>query len=606
MKNKKSRKSPASRGRKSSFVSWRRVSLPLLGAVALGTAAALSFRSLRPAGDPAPKRRPAGTVTFNNDIAPILYQHCANCHHAGGAAPFPLVSYAEAKRRTTEIADVTRRRIMPPWLPEPGCGDFVGDRSLSAGEIALLQQWAEEGSLEGTNSKAPPTPKWNDDWQLGKPDLIVTLPEPYTLDADGKDVYRNFVIPIPVSGRRYVRAVELRPGNAQAVHHAFMFIDPTRESLRLDEKDPQPGFPGLHVPATAQSPAGQFLSWQPGKLHTTDTSELSWPLERDSSLILQMHLRPTGKPEIVQPSVGFYFTDRPPARVPVKFGLWSYDIDIPAGATNHIVRDTYTLPADVDVLRILPHAHYLARQMVGTATLPDGTTKCLFRIGHWDFNWQGDYTYKQPVFLPRGSVISMEFTYDNSTNNVRNPHQPPQRVRYGVNSTDEMAELWLQVLPRRAEDITLLEKENQPRVYNAAASYNRYLIGLDPNNGKAHGELGKALLFLKQPAESFRHLQTAIRLRPDSDEPHYFLGLLYRTQRQLNEARNEFQIAVRLNPENAKAHGNLGLVLMDQGELDAAAVAFESALRLNPDDRIARESLDQIVRARRGLPPLKR
>jgi Tfp pilus assembly protein PilF len=576
-------------------VPWARLAFALFGALALGICAALAVRFWNPADGSRPQRRPAGTLTFNKDIAPILYHNCAGCHHPGGPAPFHLIDYADVKKRASQIADVTERRLMPPWLPEPGCGEFVGERSLSAEQIALIQQWAEEGANEGPASDAPPPPTWREGWELGKPDLIITLAEPFTLEADGQDVYRNFVIPIPVLDRRFVRAVELDPANPRAVHHAFMFIDPTRESRRLDEKDPNPGFPGLHVPASAQAPPGHFLSWQPGKRHTTNSADLAWTLEKNSDLVIQMHLRPTGKPEKIQPSVGFYFADHPAPRRPVKFGLWSYDIDIPAGEPNYLLRDSYILPADVELMRILPHAHFLGRRMEATATLPDGRTICLLRIHNWDFNWQGDYTYRQPVSLPRGTVISMVFAYDNSANNPRNPNQPPRRVQYGVQSSDEMGELWLQVMPRTPEAALALEKDMQPKILSASLSYNRYVLGLDPKNAKAHNEMGKALLFQGgKTNEALRFLQRAAQLQPEYDEPHYYLGLLYRTQRKLDEARREFQIALQFNPGNNKTHGNLGLVLMELGDIDGAEKSFVAALRLNPDDEIARTSLQQL------------
>src|SRR5262249_7472399 len=152
-----------------------------------------------------------------------------------------------------------------------------------------------------------------------------------------------------------------------------------------------------------------------------------------------------------------FFSSRPATRTPFKFGLMKLDLDIPAGASNYVAQESYVLPADVDVLRVLPHAHYLCRQMDGLATLPDGTSRWLFRIPNWNFDWQGDYEYVQPLFLPKGTAVTMRYTYDNSTNNARNPNQPPQRVKYGLNSTDEMAELWFQVLPRDTNALTILE-----------------------------------------------------------------------------------------------------------------------------------------------------
>jgi hypothetical protein len=579
---------------------WSVTTIWLVAALAIGAGATLAVKRFRaPPGTPAPDD-PSRPLTFHKDIAPIVFNHCSTCHHPGEAAPFDLLTYADVKKRTRQIADVTERRLMPPWLPEPGYGDFIGQRSLKEEQIRVIQRWVAQGANEGNPGDAPPPPKWRDGWQLGQPDLVVQLAQPYTLAAEGKDVYRNFVIPIPVSERRYVKAVELLPGNAKAVHHAFMLIDPTRDSRRRDEQDPEPGFPGLHTPPTAQRPAGQFLSWQPGKVPTADDGDLAWTLEKDTDLILQMHFRPTGKPELIQPSVGFYFTNRRPARTPFKFGLWSYAIDIPAGATNHTVQETYVTPVDLEVLRVLPHAHYLGKQLNGLATLPDGTQQWLIRIPNWDFNWQGGYAFARPVFLPKGTTISMVYTFDNSTNNARNPHHPPQRVTYGVNSSDEMAELWLQVLPRNPGDVTMLEKDFQPRVFNGTLSYNRYLLGLDANNAKAHTEIGKAHLFLNRPDEAVPYLRRAIELRPGEDEPHYFLGLLFRMTGRLPEARAEFQYTIRANPDHSKAHGNLGLILLQEGNLAEAELHLQSAVRINPDDTLAREGLDTIAKARAG------
>lgn len=575
------------------------VALWLTAAAAIGAGVTLAVKRLsfpESGGAPGPDE-PARQVTFHKDIAPIIFNHCSGCHHPGEAAPFDLLTYADVKKRARQIADMTARRLMPPWLPEPGYGEFVGQRLLKAEQIRLIQRWVEQGASEGNAGDAPP-PVWRDGWQLGPPDLVVQLPQPYTLASEGRDVYRNFVIPVPIRERRYVKAVELLPGNAKAVHHAFILIDPTRDSRRRDSQDTEPGFPGLHGPPTAQRPAGHFLSWQPGKMPTTDDEDLAWALEKDTDLVLQMHLRPTGKPEMIQPSVGLHFTNRRPTKRPFKLGLWTHAIDIPPGVANHLVQETYVTPVDLDVLRVLPHAHYLGKQLHGLATLPDGTRQWLVRIPEWDFNWQGDYTFVRPIFLPKGTTILMSYTFDNSTNNVRNPNQPPQRVKYGVNSSDEMAELWLQVLPRNAGDAAILEKDIQPRIFNSTLSYNRYLLGLEPNNAKAHTEIGKAHLFLDQPDEAVPYLRRAIELAPNDDEPRYFLGLLFRLGGRLAEAKAEFQTAIRVNPDNSKAHGNLGLILLGEGHLAEAELHLQSALRINPDDALARTTLDSIVKAR--------
>lgn len=569
-----------------------------------GVMMALGIQSVlkRGASQPPPSVAidPSRPVTFSKDIAPILYGQCAPCHHPGDAAPFSFLGFADAQKRAKQIAEVTRRRLMPPWLPAPGYNEFVGQRYLSEKEIALIQRWAEQGAPEGNPAETPPSPVFPESsWKLGKPDLVIQLSQPYTLAADGKDVYRNFVIPVPTSSRRYVRAVELNPGNAKAVHHAFMLLDPTRDSRRRDAKDAELGFPGLHTPPSAQAPAGHFLSWQPGKLATSDADEFAWALEPDTDFILQMHLRPTGKPEQVQPSVAFFFSEQQPTRAPIKFGLWTHGIDIPAGATNHVIHESYTLPAPVEVMRVLPHTHYLGKELRAWATLPDGTQQWLLNIPAWDFNWQGDYAYQKPVALPKGATIHMSYAFDNSTNNPVNPSHPPRAVRYGVNSEDEMAELWLQVLTRNSNDTALIEKDYQPRVFRGTISYNTYLLGQDPDNAKAHSEIGKAYLFLSQLDDSARFLRRAVELKPDEDESHYFLGLLWRVSGRLADAQKEFETTVRLNPNHQKAHGNLGLVHLQEGRIPEAEVHLRAALLINPADDVAKKALGDIE-SRRG------
>lgn len=573
---------------------------------ALVAGLALAGRALLIKPPPEPDRyvpRPKGRLTFTKDVAPIVFNQCAPCHRPGQTAPFSLLDYAAVKKRAKQISEVTARRYMPPWPPEPGYGEFADARLLTADQIGVIQQWVAEGAVEGNRAELPPPRKWNDDWQLGPPDLVVKMPEPYTLGPEGKDVYRNFVIPIPTTSRKYVKAIEFEPGNRKIVHHAFIRLDPTRQSRRLDEQDPAPGFPGMHTPSTAQSPDGQFLSWQPGKVVARADEGLAWPLEKETDLVLQAHLQPTGKPEQIQPTFGFYFTDRPSSKILFKFGLRSLNIDIPAGEKNYLLEDSFVLPADVEVLAILPHAHFLGKELAGLAVLPDGARQWLFRIKNWDFNWQGEYRYAKPVALPKGTTLKMHYLYDNSTNNVRNPNQPPKPVRYGVQSTDEMGELWFQVQLRNTNELAALSREYQPRVFREAIAYNEYLLRSNPNDPKARTELGKVQLFLGRHAEAAQNLQAAAALQRDYDEPHYYLGLMFRLQKKLPDAQREFETAAQLNPENAKAHGYLGLIFLQTGDFSRAEQHFRSALQINPDDAIARESLEALAKAREPKKP---
>jgi tetratricopeptide (TPR) repeat protein len=253
----------------------------------------------------------------------------------------------------------------------------------------------------------------------------------------------------------------------------------------------------------------------------------------------------------------------------------------------------------------LPHTHYLGKALQSYAILPDSTRQWLLRIKQWDFNWQSDYRYAKPVFLPKGTTIKMEFTYDNSTNNIHNPHQPPQRVRYGLQSTDEMGELWLQILAWNTNDLETISRDHAERLFRDGIAYNEYLLRINPRDAAAQTELGRMKLFRRQYADAAKHFRAALDLKPDSDNPHYYLGLLSRQQNKVVEARFHFENALRLNPHNYKAHGNLGVILAEQGDAESAEAHFRTALRINPDDSFAQECLDELLKAKPRLPGKK-
>jgi hypothetical protein len=203
---------------------------------------------------------PLETITFNKHIAPIVFSNCSGCHRPGESAPFPLLRYSDVKQRAEQILDVTESRFMPPWLPSRGLLKFTDERILEDGEISLIRHWVEQGTVEGNPSDLPATPTWAEGWQLGEPDLVVSMPEPFVLPPDGKDVFRNFVIPVPIPSTRFVKAVEMRPGNRQVVHHAELLIDPTRASRYFDEQDPRPGYEGMEQGLSAVKPSGHFVA----------------------------------------------------------------------------------------------------------------------------------------------------------------------------------------------------------------------------------------------------------------------------------------------------------------------------------------------------------
>lgn len=540
----------------------------------------------------APRAR--GTLTFNQDVAPIVFSHCAECHRPGQPAPFSLLTFQDVKKHAREIADVTARRFMPPWPPDREYSSLANARALDVEQLGILQQWLAEGAAEGKEKDLPPLPKFNDGWRLGQPDLVVQMPSTYTLAAEGKDVYRNFVVPIPATTTRFVRGVEFRPGNAKVVHHAFVNVDETRNSRRLAASANPPSFEGMEMPEGAVMPGGQLLGWQPGKVPSFAPDGLAWALKPNTDLVLQMHLHPTGKPEEVRAAVGFYFTDAAPTNVPFRIKLARFDFEIPAGASNHVVEQSYVLPVNVTALRILPHVHYLGKDLQAFAELPGGEKRGLLRIKEWDFNWQGDYQFSQPIDLPKGTRVMMRYTYDNSTNNVHNPNQPPRAVRHGLQTTDEMAGLVLQVIAGNQDDRALLARHYYDYFVDVSLDFYRYRIQRDSRDGEAHMRLGRALSSRKQIGEALEHLQAAIRINPADDKAHYELGFAYLNENRLAEAEQKFLDVVRLNPDDNQAYGNLGIICLSQGRTSDARVYFESALRLNPDDVTAQQNLARL------------
>jgi len=537
----------------------------------------------------------AQAPTYTKDIAPLLNDRCATCHHPNGTAPFPLTVFGEVKRHATQIGDVTKRRVMPPWKVDPSNGPFVGQHPLTPDEIDLIQRWIDGGAVEGNPNDAVPPAQWTEGWQLGKPDLVVTLAQPFTLPPDGTDVFRIFVLPIPVDAQRYVRGIEFHPGNPKVVHHANIRVDATRASRDQDEADPAPGYTGL-IMRSAVYPDGHFLGWTPGQVAPLAPSDLAWRLAPRTDLVVEAHMQPSGKAEVVQPSVGFYFGDRPPTRTPAMLRLGRQTIDIPAGQAQYVITDSYVLPVDVDVLALQPHAHYRLRDARGEATLPDGTVKTLLHIADWDFRWQHVYRFESPLALPKGTRLSMQYTYDNSASNARNPEHPAKRARWGQRSADEMGDLWIQALTRTPADLEALDQEFRRKV--VAEDVNGYEMEIERHPRDAGLRDTVALLYLElgRVDEAVAHFQKALAIKGPSAPAHYNLGTALAMGHLFDEAAYEFQQAIRIDPKYARAHNNLGNVYLAQGKVDEAIAEFREVVRLEPDSTSAKANLAAALR----------
>jgi tetratricopeptide (TPR) repeat protein len=573
-----------------------------------------------------PKAAAPQRVTFNHDIAPIVFRDCSQCHHPGEAGPFPLLTYADVKTHGRQIAFATSKRIMPPWLPEPGELKFADELRLSDAEIAMIQSWVDQGEIEGNAADLPPQPTFAAGWELGKPDVIVRAEKPYLLPASGSDSYWNFVFRTPVHRSRWLKAIEIRPGDKRLVHHANVLVDREENGRRL-EKEPGAGFGGMEliIESEAFDPDSHFLFWKPGSPPYVEPDGMALRLDKNTDLVLNTHLQPSGKSELIQPTLGLYFTDKPATMHPILLQLDNDRmLDIPPGAKNFLVSDNFTLPVDSSVLAIYPHAHYLGKDLLALATLPDGTKKTLIHIANWDLNWQAVYRYAEPVDLPAGTTISMRFTYDNSADNIRNPNQPPKRVMAGNRAVDEMAHLWLQVLPRESSDagtdprvaiqeaLALHHIQNDPDDFEAHYNLAALLqikgdlpgallqfteaVRVRPDDSTANNALGGVLLASGHLDGAIGYLNTALKERPDYFDAHYNLGNALASQGDFQGALLHFRAAVRLNPQDANAEANLGSALAETGNLKEARMHFERALQIDPKNELARENLEQLNR----------
>jgi Flp pilus assembly protein TadD len=534
----------------------------------------------------------APPVTFAHDIAPIIYQNCAGCHRPGEAGPFALLSYQDVKNHAFEIADVTRRHYMPPWPPAAGYGDFLDERRLTDAQIGLIADWVSQGAPEGNGSEAPPLPKFTEGWRLGPPDLILEAQSAYTLPASGPDVYWNFIIPVTAGSMRYVRAVEIRPGDNRIVRHADLYVDRARSARRQEIAEGQ-GFPGMDVVidrSLSEPDDGRFLVWNPGGIPHEEPEGFAWRLDPGNDLVMNVHLRPSGKPEQVRPAIGLYFTDQPQEKFPMLIKLENDGaLDIPPGNPDFLVSDDFRLPMDVDMLAVYPQAHYLGHLLEAYATLPSGQRKWLLRIPGWDPNWQGAYRYQQPVFLPKGSVISMRYHYDNSSQNPRNPNQPPRRVVAGNQPGDEIGRLWLQVLPK--PDMITVGGDRRMELQDALM---RHRLEKYPDDFTAHFEIGALRLARLDAADALDMIQAAVRIRPDDAEARNLLGSALAAVGRNTEAIDQFRAAVRLRSDYGTARYNLARALARAFKFDEAIESYDQLLRQFPRNFQVRDELGEL------------
>jgi hypothetical protein len=405
--------------------------LILWAALVAGTLAQQPTHSGAPSAEP---------VTFNRDIAPIFQKHCTACHRPGQMAPMSLLTYESARPWARAIQRQVTARTMPPWGADPAIGTFSNDPSLSAGEIALVTRWVEAGAPRG-DTAPPPTPAVSDDWQIGKPDLVLSIPKPIAIPAQGLVDYQYVEIPTGLTEDRWIQAVEIRPTNRKAVHHALAFVrapGPPAGQLRpigegrsctedvcgdIEQHDARLG-PILAASAVGTNP----------EIYPDGTAKL---LRAGSVITLQIHYTPYGEAASDQIGVGLVFAKRPPQVQLKMVPVSKQGFTIPPHAPNHAVEASLEFKKDAALWSIGPHAHLRAASWRFELIDPDGRRQPLLGVPRFDFNWQLVYRYKDPVPVRAGSTLHVVGVFDNSANNKNNP-DPNAEVRWGGMTGDEM------------------------------------------------------------------------------------------------------------------------------------------------------------------------
>jgi tetratricopeptide (TPR) repeat protein len=522
----------------------------------------------------------------------IIINKCSGCHMKGGSAPFSLTTYQEIKKRGNAIAEVTSSRYMPPWPPQETSHAFVGDKSLSKSEIQIIREWIESGMIKPTSGLEGLISTNNVvEWKLGAPDLVLEMKSAYEMPAESEDIYWHFVIPSGLKTDRYVKGFDFKSDNNRIVHHAFIKIDKTNSSRKLDEAGGGVGFDGMDSENYAVMPDGHFVSWQQGREPKFTEEGISWLLPANSDVVFQLHLKSTGKKERIKSRIGFYFAKTPPTKHLRKINLTRRDFKIPANEKAFKLRESFTLDSPVYLRAVMAHAHYLARTVNANIIYPDGRVEEVLHIPNWDPAWQSEYVFKEPIPLPRGATLIGEISYDNSMDNYRNPNTKPIEVSYGTTIKDEMFEVAFQLFTDQKKQLDSVSERIDE--YNKSVFLNatKFQIEQDPNNADEWCFLGQLHLSNGAYSQAYKSLKKSIELDASNANSYYYLGLYYRVKDDLSRAEYNFMKTINLDKSHAKAHGNLGLIYIDKKRYNKSKMHFQRALEINPQDEIARKRI---------------
>ncbi|MFN0119652.1 MAG: c-type cytochrome [Blastocatellia bacterium] len=420
------------------------------------------------------------SVTFSKDIAPIFNKNCAECHRPGEGAPFSTLTYKDVRPWARSIREKITAKTMPPWHADPHYGVWANDRRLSQTEIDTIAAWVDGGAREGNSKDLPPMPEFPNGWTIGKPDIVIPMPEAFTLEASGPDEYQYFEVDPGFREDVYVQSAEARPDNRKIVHHIIAFVRPPQangaprpnlskeemEKLRQKMEKESPRYrEGFLIRTKADAPVvddgcagpanrgrgagadmenGQLLAgyapgmnqaiWEPGTVKH---------IPAGSKIVFQMHYsRVAGSVQKDRSSIGLILAKTRPEKLVHTYGISNNMFLIPPGAGHHRVAACWTAKSDIHVINFMPHLHLRGKAVEYKAFYPDGKTEILLNVPAYDFSWQTVYYFREPKAIPAGTKIMVTGYFDNSTKNKYNP-DPAKAVRYGEPTYDEMMIGWM-------------------------------------------------------------------------------------------------------------------------------------------------------------------
>jgi len=499
----------------------KRIRLVITALVCVG-AAALFTQPATQANGPGSAPR---NVTFNKEIAPIFYKSCAECHRPGEAAPFSVLSYKDVRPWARSIKEKVVSREMPPWHADPHVGQWSNDPRLTQAQVDTIAAWVDGGAKEGNPKDLPPAPQFVEGWSIGKPDVVIQMPEDYIVEASGPDEYQYFDVPTNFKEDVYVQMAEARPGNRKVVHHIIAFVVPPgqpnlnmvpkeqrsaalegslkntpfyRDGFLIRMKADQPVYDDAsEVPAnlkgfnqvddflTAYAPGSDYGVWQPGTAKKVPAG---------ATIRFQVHYsKVAGSVQKDRSMVGLIVSKQPPERLMRTRAVSNVFFQIPPNTVRHKVTASWKPSLDITLYLLMPHMHYRGAAMEYKVFYPDGKSEVLLNVPSYSFNWQMAYRPNTPLRIPAGSKIQVTGYFDNSVKNKYNP-DPTKAVRQGEPTYDEMMMGFMDYTAEKPKTLAKIDPKvfdtyagkyefPDKRPYTVSREGDRY-FGQAPNNPK--------------------------------------------------------------------------------------------------------------------------